>query len=150
MYAEATASAGPVIREQSAAGADSGAGGGEAAGMPVFRVLKGKAAPLDIQNVDTDMIIPKEYLKTIKRTGLGFAAFAELRYQNPVEVAQAGTPDGVGDTMDPPTYLQDGDVVEISIPEIGTLANPIVRAGSNRAKHQFAPLDAYLAKAHIR
>ena len=36
------------------------------------------------------MIIPKEYLKTIKRTGLGFAAFAELRYKNPVEVAQQG------------------------------------------------------------
>ena len=36
------------------------------------------------------MIIPKEYLKTIKRTGLGFAAFAELRYENPVEVAQKG------------------------------------------------------------
>merc|ERR1719502_729405 len=65
-------------------------------------------------------------------------------------VVCTGTPDGVGDTMDPPTYLQDGDVVEISIPEIGTLANPIVRAGSNRAKHQFSPLDAYLAKAHIR
>ena len=60
--------------------------------MPVFNNLKGVAAPLDIQNVDTDMIIPKEYLKTIRRTGLGFAAFAELRYHNPVEVAAAGTP----------------------------------------------------------
>ena len=38
----------------------------------------GVAAPLNLVNVDTDMIIPKEYLKTIKRTGLGFAAFAEL------------------------------------------------------------------------
>ena len=56
----------------------------------LFDRLKGIAAPLDIQNVDTDMIIPKEYLKTIKRTGLGFAAFAELRYHNPVEVAQQG------------------------------------------------------------
>ena len=37
--------------------------------MPVFTNLKGVAAPLDIQNVDTDMIIPKEYLKTIKRNG---------------------------------------------------------------------------------
>ena len=76
-----------MIRE-----AEGGAGGG---GMPIFDNLKGVAAPLDIQNIDTDMIIPKEYLKTIKRTGLGFAAFAELRYQNPVEVAQAGGPDGV-------------------------------------------------------
>jgi len=83
-------SAGAVIRELDAA-----AGGG---GMPAFTNLKGVAAPLDIQNVDTDMIIPKEYLKTIKRTGLGFAAFAELRYHNPVEVAQAGTGD-VGDNI---------------------------------------------------
>jgi len=80
-------SAGAVIRE-----ADSQTG---SAGMPIFDNLKGVTAPLDIQNIDTDMIIPKEYLKTIRRTGLGFAAFAELRYQNPVEVAQAGGPDGV-------------------------------------------------------
>ena len=54
-----------------------------------FTTLKGIAAPLDIQNVDTDMIIPKEYLKTIKRTGLGLG-ICELRYTNPVEVAQQG------------------------------------------------------------
>jgi 3-isopropylmalate dehydratase len=83
MYAQSVESAGPVIREGAG-------GGGTSAGMPVFNNLKGIAAPLDIQNVDTDMIIPKEYLKTIKRTGLGFAAFAELRYENPVEVAQKG------------------------------------------------------------
>eukprot|EP01052_Picozoa_sp_SAG31_P039722 SAG31_NODE_5570_length_2452_cov_1.442839_3_plen_504_part_01 len=88
MYAEAVDSAGPVIREQAASSAASDEA--PAAGMPAFTVLKGRAAPLDIQNVDTDMIIPKEYLKTIKRTGLGFAAFAELRYKNPVEVAQQG------------------------------------------------------------
>jgi len=50
--------------------------------------VSGIAAPLDIQNIDTDMIIPKEFLKTIKRAGLGFAAFAELRYENAVQVAQ--------------------------------------------------------------
>jgi len=50
------------------------------------------AAPLDIANVDTDMIIPKEYLKTVKRTGLGFAAFAELRYENPDGVARGEPP----------------------------------------------------------
>lgn len=61
-----------------------------AAGLPRFEVLKGVAAPLDIQNIDTDMIIPKEFLKTIKRAGLGFAAFAELRYENPQEVATIG------------------------------------------------------------
>jgi 3-isopropylmalate dehydratase len=60
------------------------------AGLPKFTVLTGVAAPLDIQNVDTDMIIPKEFLKTIKRAGLGYAAFAELRYRNPEEVATIG------------------------------------------------------------
>ena len=44
----------------------------------------------DIQNIDTDMIIPKLFLKTIKRSGLGFTAFAELRYQNPEQVATIG------------------------------------------------------------
>ena len=39
--------------------------------MDKFTVLEGVAAPLKMINVDTDMIIPKQYLKTIKRTGLG-------------------------------------------------------------------------------
>jgi 3-isopropylmalate/(R)-2-methylmalate dehydratase small subunit len=46
-----------------------------------IHILTGVAAPLDITNVDTDMIIPKQYLKTIKRTGLGSGLFAELRYK---------------------------------------------------------------------
>lgn len=61
-----------------------------ASGLPKFQVVKGKSAALDIQNIDTDMIIPKEFLKTIKRAGLGFAAFAELRYHNADEVANLG------------------------------------------------------------
>ena len=48
--------------------------------MKPFTTLTGVAAPLDIMNVDTDMIIPKQYLKTIKRTGLGSGLFAELRF----------------------------------------------------------------------
>lgn len=48
--------------------------------MQKFTTLKGVAAPLNMINVDTDMIIPKQYLKTIKRTGLGTALFAEMRY----------------------------------------------------------------------
>ena len=60
--------------------AASGNGGDGAGGMPLFTTLKGVAAPLDLQNVDTDMIIPKQFLKTIKRTGLGVSAFYELRY----------------------------------------------------------------------
>ena len=48
--------------------------------MQKFATLTGVAAPLNMINVDTDMIIPKNYLKTIKRTGLGTALFAEMRY----------------------------------------------------------------------
>lgn len=46
----------------------------------VFDRLVGVAAKMDIQNIDTDMIIPKQFLKTIKRSGLGVAAFHGLRY----------------------------------------------------------------------
>lgn len=52
--------------------------------MEKFTVLTGVAAPLPMINVDTDMIIPKLFLKTIKRTGLGKNLFDEMRY----------TPDG--------------------------------------------------------
>jgi 3-isopropylmalate dehydratase len=55
---------------------------GSSAGLPKFTTLKGIAAPMDRANVDTDAIIPKQFLKTIKRTGLGSAAFHELRYTN--------------------------------------------------------------------
>ena len=48
--------------------------------MDKFTTLDGIAAPLPLINVDTDMIIPKQYLKTIKRTGLGVALFSEMRY----------------------------------------------------------------------
>ncbi|WP_460449813.1 3-isopropylmalate dehydratase small subunit [Alsobacter sp. SYSU BS001988] len=49
--------------------------------MQPFTTLTGVAAPLEIMNVDTDMIIPKQYLKTIKRTGLGAGLFAEMRFR---------------------------------------------------------------------
>jgi 3-isopropylmalate/(R)-2-methylmalate dehydratase small subunit len=52
----------------------------ETAEMEKFDKLEGVAAPLRIVNVDTDMIIPKQYLKTIKRTGLGKHLFDEMRY----------------------------------------------------------------------
>ena len=48
--------------------------------MEKFVRLTGVAAPLPVVNIDTDMIIPKDYLKTIKRTGLGTGLFAEARY----------------------------------------------------------------------
>ena len=50
--------------------------------MDKFTTLRGTAAPLDMINIDTDMIIPKQYLKTIKRTGLGKHLFAEMRYED--------------------------------------------------------------------
>lgn len=48
--------------------------------MDAFTVLKGLVAPLDRVNVDTDQIIPKQYLKTIKRTGLREGLFSDWRY----------------------------------------------------------------------
>lgn len=50
--------------------------------MDKFDKLEGVAAPLPQINVDTDMIIPKQYLKTILRTGLGVALFSEMRYDD--------------------------------------------------------------------
>jgi len=50
--------------------------------MKKFNILKGIPANLPMINVDTDMIIPKQFLKTIKRTGLGESLFFEMRYDN--------------------------------------------------------------------
>ena len=57
--------------------------------MQKFDQLTGVAAPLDILNIDTDMIIPKQFLKTIKRSGLGKNLFDEMRYdRNGGELAE--------------------------------------------------------------
>ena len=48
--------------------------------MDKFTTLTGIAAPLPLRNIDTDMIIPKQFLKTIRRTGLGKSLFYEMRY----------------------------------------------------------------------
>ncbi len=56
--------------------------------MQKFTKLTGVAAPLPLRNIDTDMIIPKQFLKTIQRTGLGKSLFFEMRYdQDGREVA---------------------------------------------------------------
>ena len=65
--------------------------------MDTFTVLTGVAAPLRVVNVDTDMIIPKQYLKTIKRTGLGTGLFSEARYN------EDGTPNP-GFVLNKPAY----------------------------------------------
>ncbi len=56
--------------------------------MEKFTTVEGVAAPLPLVNVDTDMIIPKQFLKTIKRTGLGVNLFDEMRFtQDGEEIA---------------------------------------------------------------
>jgi 3-isopropylmalate dehydratase len=50
------------------------------AGLPKFNVVRGFAAPMWEANIDTDKIIPKQFLKTLLRTGLGAALFWPLRY----------------------------------------------------------------------
>ncbi len=50
--------------------------------MDKFETLTGIAAPMPLVNIDTDMIIPKQFLKTIKRSGLGVHAFDEMRYDD--------------------------------------------------------------------
>ena len=55
--------------------------------MEKFKTLEGIAAPMPLINIDTDMLIPKQFLKTIKRTGLGKNLFFEMRYdQNGNEI----------------------------------------------------------------
>ena len=65
--------------------------------MTPFTTLTGIAAPMPLVNIDTDMIIPKQFLKTIARTGLGKNLFDEMRY----------TPDGAeipGFVLNQPAY----------------------------------------------
>ncbi|MDX1784659.1 3-isopropylmalate dehydratase small subunit [Roseovarius sp. ZX-A-9] len=50
--------------------------------MEKFEKLSGVAAPMPMINIDTDMIIPKQFLKTIKRSGLGVNLFDEMRYDD--------------------------------------------------------------------
>lgn len=58
--------------------------------MQAFTTLEGLVVPLDRANVDTDLIIPKQFLKSIKRTGFGPSLFDELRYTTPYDEANPG------------------------------------------------------------
>jgi 3-isopropylmalate/(R)-2-methylmalate dehydratase small subunit len=92
--------------------------------MQKFTTLTGVAAPLPMINVDTDMIIPKRHLKTIKRTGLGTALFEEIRF----------TPDGkeVPDfVLNKPAYRKAKILV----------AGPNFGCGSSREHAPWALLD---------
>ena len=63
--------------------------------MQKFNKLKSIPAYLPIVNIDTDMIIPKQFLKTIKRTGLGKNLFFEMRYDDQGAAAISGNLDDV-------------------------------------------------------
>ncbi|KAJ3127482.1 3-isopropylmalate dehydratase [Physocladia obscura] len=75
-------------------------------GLEQFTVLKGVVAPLDRANVDTDMIIPKQFLKTIKRTGLGKALFHEIRYDlsKPADTSSGQYPEIETFVLNKPQY----------------------------------------------
>ena len=92
--------------------------------MEKFDKLTGIAAPLDIINVDTDMIIPKQFLKTIQRSGLGKNLFDEMRY----------TPEGaeIGDfVLNQPAY-RDAEIL---------VAGDNFGCGSSREHAPWALLD---------
>ncbi|KAF8472126.1 putative 3-isopropylmalate dehydratase [Kalaharituber pfeilii] len=94
-------------------------------GIPKFEVLKGIAAPLPMANVDTDAIIPKQFLKTIKRTGLGSALFWALRYN----------PDGTEN----PKFILNKEPYRQS--KILVVTGPNFGCGSSREHAPWALLD---------
>ena len=91
--------------------------------MEKFTTLRGVAAPMPMVNIDTDMIIPKNFLKTIKRTGLKDGLFYELRW----------TPDGQKKDfiLDQPAY-QNARII---------VAGPNFGCGSSREHAPWALLD---------
>lgn len=74
--------------------------------MQKFTVLNGLVAPMDRANIDTDMIIPKQFLKSIKRTGFGPNLFDELRYLDEGQPDQdvAGRPLNTEFVLNQPRY----------------------------------------------
>lgn len=72
--------------------------------MEKFKTLTATAAPMPLVNIDTDMIIPKQFLKTIKRTGLGINLFGDMRYhEDGSEIADF--------VLNQPAYRQAGILV---------------------------------------
>lgn len=93
--------------------------------MQKFTTLRGVAAPLPMVNVDTDMIIPKQFLKTVERTGLGRGLFFEMRH----------TTDGkpkAGFVLDQPAYRKSAVLI----------AGENFGCGSSREHAPWALLDA--------
>lgn len=78
--------------------------------MKSFTVMQGIAAPMDRANVDTDLIIPKQFLKSIKRSGFGPNLFDELRYLDQGEPGQdcSGRPLNKDFALNQPRYAGAG------------------------------------------
>jgi len=93
--------------------------------MEKFTTLTGVAAPLPLVNVDTDMIIPKQFLKTVQRTGLSKGLFYEMRFD------EAGQPKE-GFVLDQPAYKNAAILV----------AGDNFGCGSSREHAPWALLDA--------
>ena len=107
--------------------------------MDKFTTLEGVAAPLKIINVDTDMIIPKQYLKTIKRTGLGKGLFSEQRYKDD----GSENPDFV---LNKPAYRN--AKILVAGDNFGCGSSPRARAvGAARFRHPLRDLD--LVRRHL-
>ncbi|KEF59013.1 3-isopropylmalate dehydratase [Exophiala aquamarina CBS 119918] len=103
----------------------SATGGTSVGGFPKFTILKGIAAPLEKANVDTDAIIPKQFLKTIKRTGLGSALFHPLRYNE--------------DGSEDPSFILNQDPYRKA--KILVVTGPNFGCGSSREHAPWALLD---------
>jgi 3-isopropylmalate dehydratase len=99
---------------------------GASAGMPKFETLRGYAAPMDIANIDTDAIIPKQFLKTIKRSGLGTALFHAWRFE-------------AGSTKEDPSFVLNQEPYRNS--KILVCTGPNFGCGSSREHAPWALLD---------
>lgn len=114
----------PVDHEQHSASNSNTTGA--STGMPKFETLRGYAAPMDIANIDTDAIIPKQFLKTIKRSGLGTALFHAWRYEP-------------GSDKEDPTFVLNQEPYRQS--KILVCTGPNFGCGSSREHAPWALLD---------
>ncbi|KAI4668116.1 uncharacterized protein J4E88_005422 [Alternaria novae-zelandiae] len=105
---------------------NTGSTGGASAGMPKFETLRGIAAPMDVANIDTDAIIPKQFLKTIKRSGLGSALFHAWRFE-------------AGSNKEDPSFVLNKEPYRNS--KILVCTGPNFGCGSSREHAPWALLD---------
>ena len=115
-----------VPEDGASSAAENGNGAPSAGGMATFTQLKGIVAPLDRSNVDTDAIIPKQFLKTIKRSGLGTALFYQWRYNTETNEENPNF------ILNQPPY-RDAKILVVSGPNFG--------CGSSREHAPWALLD---------